>query len=540
MAIKTPHEIISTPTKISKLIISLSVVFTIIYFMWWLDFRNMGNPYLYIALFIGEIYHVLLSFGYAYAIWDQKKPRTKKLKAFPKVDIFITVCGEPEEVVEKTVKAALAINYPNHEVFILNDGYVYEKSKGKRTNWREINALAKKYGVTAITRRKPGGAKAGNVNNAIKLTDAPFFVVLDADHIPYENFLQKTMGYFNDDKMAIVQTPQYYENSDDSFLTQAAWEQQELFFGPICRGKIRMNATFWCGTNAVIRREALVQVGGVPEDNIAEDFLASLFIHKNGWHTTYVPEVLARGLAPHDLESYINQQYRWARGSLEVIFKYNPLFIKGLTWAQKAQYLWSAGYFLNGFVIVLNAFTPILVLATGITPVNINSTNFMIFFFPYIFSTLYLLMLSTHNTITFKAIQMSMSSFYIFITAAFSTIFGFKATFKVTSKSAKDEGNYLKYTIPHFTYIILGIGAAYLAIIREGLVPSVVTNISWVLFNFAFFFGFIRVAYPWRNLLTNSINYINKFSLSSNNVATTNTPALAKVQSSNKVVEETV
>src|SRR3989344_5095533 len=119
-----------------------------------------------------------------------------------------------------------------------------------------------------------------------------FFALFDADHVPHRDFLKRTMGYFEDSKIAFVQTPQYYANRNKNFLTQASWEQQELFFGPLCQGKNRLNATFWCGTNAVMRREAILGIGGVPENNIAEDFLASLLIHKNGWNSLYIPEIL--------------------------------------------------------------------------------------------------------------------------------------------------------------------------------------------------------------------------------------------------------
>ncbi|MFZ5424981.1 MAG: glycosyltransferase [Patescibacteria group bacterium] len=503
---RTPHEIISKPTEVPKFIISLSVVFTLIYFTWWLDFNNAGNILLYSLLFIGEVYHVLLALGYAYTIWDQKKPRLAKLKEFPKVAIMIVGSIEPPEVVENILKAATELDYPNYEVYFLNDGYVFEKTKKIKTPWQENNEVAKKYGVTAVTRQEPGGAKSGNVNNALNLVDAPFIALFDTDHVPRADFLTKTMGFFKDEKVAFVQTPQYYQNKDNSFLTTAAWEQQELFFGPICRGKVRMNATFCCGTNFVARKSAVEEVGGFPEDNIAEDFIMSYYLHSNGWKSIYWPEVLAEGMAPHNLQDYAKQQYRWARGSLEIILKHNPLLNRKLTWGQKVQYLYSSGYWLNGIVILIDALIPVIALSTGLMPVNQNSTNFMIYFFPFMFSTLYLLMMSTHNTITFRAIQMSMSSFYIMIKAVVAVLFNKKDSFDVTPKDAQ-EGNFLKLAIPHITYITVGVIAIGIGIAREGLIPSVVTNIAWIIFNSIFFFGFIRAGYNWNKLLNPVYSY---------------------------------
>jgi cellulose synthase (UDP-forming) len=494
MTAKNKYYTLTNYSPVPRLVLSLIAIVTLIYFTWWLNLNNAGNPVLYGLLFIGEVYHVWQALGYIHTIRNQKKVHFEAVEEYYPVDIFITVCGEPVEIVERTLKAAMDISYPNFNVYVLNDGRVADKD-----NWREIDELALRYGATPITRINPGGAKAGNVNHALKLTNSPFIAIFDADHVPEPNFLSRTMGYFKNGKMALVQTPQYYENKEDNFLTRSAWEQQELFFGPICVGKNKSNSTFWCGTNAVIRRKALEGIGGVPENNIAEDFLASLFLHEKGWKTVYVPEILAKGLAPHNLGDYVNQQFRWARGSLEVVFKYNPLFRRGLTWSQKMQYLYSSGYYLNGIIILIDAAIPILALMFNLLPVRAETTDFMIYFFPFIFLTIYLLMSSTRNQITFNAIQLSMSSFWVFFMATLSAMFGIKAKFKVTSK-AKESGNYLKLIIPHLTYTAIAVLAIGIALRRDGLVPSVVTNASWALFNIAFFGAYIRAAYPWEKI----------------------------------------
>jgi cellulose synthase (UDP-forming) len=396
------------------------------------------------------------------------------------------------------------IEYPDFKVYVLNDG------KGRNLpGWREINSMAEKYGAIPITRENNKGNKAGNINNALALTYAPFVVVFDADHIPSPDFLEKTMGHFSDHEVVLVQTPQYYKNRNDNFLTTAAWEQQELFFGPICRGKGRMNATFWCGTNAVVRRKALEEIGGVPEDNIAEDFLASFRFHEKGYKTVYVAEVLAEGLAPHNLENYVKQQFRWARGSSEIILRHFPLFNRKLTVWQKIQYMYSSSYYMNGFIALMDALVPIIVLFTGVIPVHDTTSSFMLYFFPFIFSTIYILMLSTENTITFRAIQLSMSSSFVFMQAVMDTIRGTKSSFKVTSK-AYEAGNFLKYALPHFAYMAAGITAIIYGLAKYGFVPSLITNASWILFNMAMFSGFIRVAYPWMALY-NRIMYVVTF-----------------------------
>ncbi len=489
-------ELITANVKTPKLAIASSIMFCFIYLSWWLNIKNSKDVFLYTLLVIGEIYHVWQALGYSFTIWNLKKPKLMPITKHRTVDIFITVCGEPVDIVEKTVKAAINLNYPKDKfkVYVLNDGLV-----AKKANYKEIDEMAIRNGAIPITRTIPGGAKAGNINNALAQTMSDLFAVFDADHIPNKEFLNRTVGYFDNQKLAFVQTPQYYKNNEAKYLTQGAWEQQELFFGPIMRGKNNYKVAFWCGTNALIRRKALQSVGKIPEDNIAEDFLVSLFMHQKGWESVYVPEILAEGMAPHNLQEYCKQQYRWARGSLEIMFKHNPIFKKGLTISQKLQYLYSSSYYLNGIIVLIDALIPLYVLTTGKIPVTDEHGTFLLVFFPFILSTIYLLVSSTHHLITFRAIQLSNGLFYVFIKALLSTVFGFKAEFKVTSKE-DEEGNYLKYALPHIIYTATALSiVAYHAIIH-GVTPNLLNNLSWILFNIFLFGGFIKAAYQWHKI----------------------------------------
>ena len=204
--------------------------------------------------------------------------------AEPRVDVFITVAGEAVDLVRQTIQGAKGIDYPKFSIYVLNDGFVTGKP-----NWKEIEALCAEMGVECITRAVPGGAKAGNINHALSKTTAPYVAVFDADHIPKAQFLKKTIGYFEEDRVAFVQTPQYYRNHPLNITTAAAWQQQALFFDRICSGKAALNSVFMCGTNLVFRREALEEVGGMCEKSITEDFLTSVFLHNKGWVSVYVP-----------------------------------------------------------------------------------------------------------------------------------------------------------------------------------------------------------------------------------------------------------
>lgn len=478
----------------TKRLLAINALFAVIYFLAISFAFQHGNSILFGLLIAGEVFHLFQIWGYCYTVWNGRFEAPFKRDFAKPVDIFITVCGEPVDIVRETAVAAKAMNYPDFEIYLLNDGYV-----AKKDNWKEIEALAKELGIHCITRRTPGGAKAGNINNGLKETTNDFFVVFDADHVPHENFLSETMGFFVDPKMGFVQTPQFYKNQNANTITKIAWEQQTLFFGPIMTGKNRLNSAFMCGTNMAIRRSAIAEAGGMCEFNIAEDFLTSLFIHEKGWKSVYLPKVLAEGLAPEDFLSYYKQQFRWTRGSLEVIFKFNPLFRRGLKFGQKMQYLISASYYLTGLVVLIDALIPLVFLYTGATPIITNTMTLAAIFIPYMFLNLYALQRTSNFTYSFNAIAFSLSSFYIHISAILAVLTNQKTSFAVTSKS-QIQGNFLKMVIPQIAYIVLAVIGLGVGLSREGLTASLLANLSWTLVNIALFMPFILAAAPKREV----------------------------------------
>ncbi|MDB5166204.1 MAG: hypothetical protein JWM37_276 [Candidatus Saccharibacteria bacterium] len=479
----------------SKRLLLVNAVMSLIYFFTITFFFHPGNMLLFSLLIAGEVFHVFQILGFVYTVWDNRVLNPFDRVFNKPVDVFITVCGEPVEIIRETAKAALAMDYDGDvQVYLLNDGFVANKD-----NWREVEALAKELGIHCITRKTPGGAKAGNINNAARISKHPYIVVFDADHVPHKNFLKQTMGFFTDEKMGFVQTPQFYKNMAENRITQTAWDQQTLFFGPIMSGKNRYNSAFMCGTNMVLSRAALDDAGGMVEFNIAEDFLTSLFVHNKGWNSVYVPQVLAEGLAPEDFLSYYKQQFRWTRGSLEVIFKYNPLFMRGLTRAQRWQYLISASYYLSGIVVLIDACIPLIYLFTGITAVQTSSMLLALVFMPYIFLNLYSLQATSNFTFTFNAISFSLSSFYLQIKAVLAVLTNQKTSFAVTSKK-QIQGNFLYLATPQLLYIGLATAGVVVAFMREGLSASLMANLAWVFVNIAVFLPFIVASAPtlWR------------------------------------------
>ncbi|HYF12716.1 MAG TPA: glycosyltransferase [Candidatus Paceibacterota bacterium] len=469
----------------------LNAVMAAVYFTVLL-FLPPGNKFLFALLIAGEVFHVWQVLTFLYSVWetDYRPPSRRLGQDAPGVDVFITVAGEPIEIVEETVDAARKMYYPNFKVHILNDGKVANKE-----NWRDIEALGARLGVNVITRTVAGGAKAGNINNGLRFTSNPLVAIFDADHVPHPHFLARTVPYFTDWKVGFVQTPQFYKNFATNYLTRSSWEQQELFFGPICKGKNRLNAATMCGTNMVINRHALLEVGGMNTESIAEDFITGLLMHNKGYRSVYVPEVLAEGLATEDLLSYSKQQFRWARGALDVIFRYNPLFMRGLTWAQRIQYLASASFFLSGAVVAIDALLPLIYFYTGEVPVHVSGMILAAVFLPYLFLTLYTIQRTCNFTFTFPSLGFSIGAFNIHLRALWAALSRQRSAFSITPKQAA-KGNFLPLVKWHIAYIGAAVVGVPYSIWREGFSASLINNIAWALVVIVTFLPIIRTALP--------------------------------------------
>ena len=476
-------------TDVPKSLLLIDALLALTYFTVLTFFFRVGNPVLFGLLIAGETFHLWQVLTYIYTVWDTSDPvPDDPYFAALSVDVFITVAGEPVALVEETVTAALAMDYPSFRVFLLNDGYVARKD-----NWRDMEALAARLHISCITRTKPGGAKAGNINHALALTGNPLVAVFDADHIPHRDFLRKTVAYFSDPSMGFVQTPQFYRNYAENYITRSSWEQQEIFFGAICKGKNRLNAVTMCGTNMVIRRTAFKAVGGMNTNSIAEDFVTGLLIHRSGYRSVFIPEVLAEGLATEDLLTYAKQQFRWARGALDVIFRWNPLFMRRLTWAQRIQYLSSASFYFTGLFVVIDALLPVIYLYTGLVPVEVSGMALAGIFLPYFFFTLYIIQRSSNFTFSFSSLCFSMGSFAIQMRALVTAITFRRSTFDITQKQRR-SGMFLPLVVWHILYIAIVCAGIPVAIGRFGFTASLINNAAWTLLNIVIFLPFIRAA----------------------------------------------
>ncbi|MCU1572233.1 MAG: Cellulose synthase (UDP-forming) [Micrococcaceae bacterium] len=625
------------------------------YIIWrWFASINWDAWWIALPLVLAETYSLIDSLLFGLTMWRYRQRGEPPVP--PQgltVDVFITTYNEPLDLVLTTARAAKAIEYP-HQTWILDDG-----------NRAEVRAAAAAEGIGWVTRSEdwkgmPRHAKAGNLNNALLSTEGEFLLILDADQIPDPRILHRTLGYFNNRKMALVQTPQVFVNVPES---DPLGSQAPLFYGPIQQGKDGWNAAFFCGSNAVIRREALMQLGvtryvtetelalhkalraadkvlakarkglepgqqrmeaaldtvardvrrvrrslqrgesiadvtydfqqrvdalarslvsddlaalhaelssieGLALDgfndavraeggnlavldeaalsrlsardwsplgavetvrvliesvnadrageaqaimpmatiSVTEDMATCMRLHSMGWESAYHHEKLADGLAPEDLQSMLTQRLRWAQGTVQVMFRENPLLQRGLSLVQRLMYVATMWSYLAGFAALAYIAAPIIFMVFGVLPVRALSTDFFSRLIPFLLVNQLLFLVVGRGVKTWRGQQYSLALFPVWIrsvTSAFGNVFLKRdLDFAVTPKTRQSaQGTPWHLIRPQLIVMTALVVAALIGVVRvilgqAELLGSIV-NFVWVAFDLLIFSVVIEaVRYP--------------------------------------------
>ena len=296
----------------------------------------------------------------------------------PSVDVYIPTYNKSLEVLEKTITGALCLEYANFKIWVLDDG---------RRPW--LKAFCEAKGVGYLTRPDNAHAKAGNINHALSKTSADFVAIFDADFIPQRNFLIRTVGFFADPRVGIVQVPHAFYNYDPTqsslALQKALPDDQRFFFEAVMPSRDGWDAAFCCGSNSVTRREALRSVGdALPTDSITEDMLLSIALLRNGYITRYLCERLAFGLAPEGLKAFFVQRKRWARGAMQILYLAAGPLGSNLSLMQRLLFL-PTHWLSQGLMLLLTLVAPLVFLWTGTLPlVNVTPEAVLYYLLPMI------------------------------------------------------------------------------------------------------------------------------------------------------------
>ena len=468
-----------TPSHI-KALLWLFIFTAIFYFQWRIHTLN-PDAVIFSGLMLGaEIYGLLTGLAHFMMTWRLTIRRPPPPAKGLTVDVFIPTFNESPDIVGRTIRAAVQMDYP-HTTWVLDDG-----------NRPEMKILAAELGANYLARPTHEHAKAGNLNYALEHSHGDFIAIFDADHVPMRNFLTTVLGYFSNPQVAFVQTPQDFYNLDsyqhridrDKGL---AWTEQSLFFKVIQRGKDYWNAAFFCGSCAMVRRSCLNEIGGFATETITEDLHTSIKLHKKGYQSVYHEESLAFGIAPSTIAPFITQRIRWGQGAMQVLKKERILFFSGLTVYQKINYLASVLTYFDGWQKGFLYITPIIVLCTGWLPIHTTGTQLLIHLAPYLIINFLLIEeLARGYGRTIYIEQFNMARYYAFAYATLSLIIPRKLKFKVTNK------NHLQDNSDHFLWPqklvfygnILAIPIGIL-IFQKGEIPfeGFVISVFWAFFN---------------------------------------------------------
>lgn len=330
---------------------------SVVYFaIWWFRLEHVNHVVLFVLLSFATwngVFRILVGW---YNIFHIDQPDPVDAPAGLSVAIFTTSSsGEPFEMFVRTLAALREVRYP-HVTYLLDD-----------TRDPRMKELAEEMGAVHLELLGLPGAKAGKINAALERTSESFILVLDPDHVPFPEFLDRVLGYFGDEKVGFVQVAQGYGNARESFVARAAAEQTFALYGPIMQGMHGTGTAVAIGANCTFRRTALESIGG-HGIGLAEDLVTSIRLHAKGWKSVYVPEVISRGLVPADLDSYLKQQLKWSRGVFEVLFREYPRAFRSLTAFQKISYFMIGSYYLVGVTSLIFFAVPLIYLLAGKQP----------------------------------------------------------------------------------------------------------------------------------------------------------------------------
>lgn len=428
-----------------------------IYLPWSFTIIDPHSLFLSVTFFVSECMGFILGLVGIITTWEYNHREPLPCPANLSVDVFVTTYKEPFHIIRRTAMAAKAIDYP-HETWILDDG--------KRD---EVKALAAELGLRYLRRPDNKNAKAGNLNYGLGHSTADFVMSLDADHIVLPHALNMMLGFFANENVALVQTPQDYYNTDafqymNSGSTKGLWHDQSSYYNIIEPCGDSINAGTCIGTGVVYRRSAINKIGGIPTDSITEDIHTSLKLQKQGYQIVYINEPVAYGLAEETLAEFYKVRHRWAHGNIHAVEVENIRFCKGLNWRQRVQYMALEIVYLEGWQQLLIFLIPVVALFTGQQPFQLTIFNMLVVLSFPIYTTLVGLEFGCGFT-RFWAMQvLAMTRWPIHIISC-AALFRTKLTFR---SSTKNTGKNIRWSLlaPQLAVMAISLGAVMWGVFR--------------------------------------------------------------------------
>ncbi len=470
--------------KLLLILVVLGFLSSFYYLKWWVDKSINSNP-VFIFLFAIVLFYMIAQVYFLWIIYlNAKYPaRADGNKEF-KVDVFLPTYNEPVDLVEKTLKAVVDMSYP-HTTYLIDDG-----------NKVEYKELAEKYSAKYIARSNTIDYKAGNINNVLRYSDGEIIAVFDIDHIPQKHYLDHVVNHFNDSQVGVVQVALDHYNCSESYVANACCIMSDDFFAATMLGMSGMESTVIFGSNSVFRRKALLSIGGY-QPGLAEDLHTSVKLHAARWKSIYVDRILAKGLVPADIPAFFKQQFKWANGVFEVLFKHFPSLLKSLTVSQIVCYVTRMTYYLAGPVVLIHIILTIA--ALYLRDFNVEFALYIshaipflfIFFVIQVYIKIFYYIKKKKKGFHISGYMLVLGTWPVYSVAFLSALFGIKIPFIATPKNKSSQG-FVKLIIPQIlTILILIAGIVYKIInyVDSISLEIIIIASSQILMHYAIFYG---------------------------------------------------
>lgn len=401
------------------------------------------------------------------------------------VDVLVPSCGEPTYLIERCLRGCLAMDYPRHKVWLLDD-----------SGRDELRLLCRSLGCRYLSRDGNEHAKAGNLNHALPLLDGDLVAVFDADVVPRTAFLVRTAGLFTDPRVGFVQTPQTYMNADPVMrnLRLERWlmPDEESFYRWIEPTRQAVGAVVCAGTSFVMRRSALQRVGGFETGTPSEDLATGIRLAAAGYRNLYLDAKLSAGLAPYTIGAMARQRSRWASGTLQTLRTgANPFTIPGLTPLQRIAYLEGILHWFNVVPQLLLLLMPLSLGLLGVAPILVQGPGLVTVALPFFLAQLLLVTWFSCGARNALLPELYRWIFLLpLVGAVVGTMVGRPQRFRVTPKTIVCEGRpgpkwslltpllgLLALQLLNLTLLIVGPGGS-LPLIPSSVSPAASTSLA--------------------------------------------------------------
>lgn len=516
-----------------KILYCLAIILSAIYLIWRIGWTIPWEQRFWVLLYAIVLWacEVISNLTAYIIIIFRMLPPKKKMQMdlhhvldtwqVPDVDVLIATHNEDRELLEKTVNGATYMNYPKDKlhIYICDDG-----------NRSEIKDLADQYGVGYIGLENNHEAKSGNLNHALSLLTSPLFVDFDSDMIPYTNFLQETVPYFqqnwldykndpdNTQPLGYVQTPQSFYEYDifqyNLFSERIMANEQDFFSRDVNVLYGQYGYAIFTGSSALFLRQAVDKVGGFPTKTLTEDFELGARVNIAGYYSFSTTEPQSAGTTPLDLKGVIKQRSRWGRGVVQSCRNLHIFLNPKIAWTHKVILANTYFYWWSFFRRLIYIASPILFAVWKIQVFDTNLWLLLLMWAPG-YALLHTVLGDSSSRIRNERLGEVQETFfapYLFLPVILQTLHIKKHSFHVTQKSYQRNWLDRVYLLPHLAMWLL---ATY-AIIKfnygkwgwEILYGAVITFwllMHWINLSFAVFIAMGRQVFRQQTLFPRKI-----------------------------------